>query len=341
MHRTFAVILVCLLAGSLSAQVFPRIEKKAVMSRITSGKPEPEVKETPEPEDPVDKEDVVDGEKALKRYNELLAGYARDERAQKKAFTKHTDEVHVSVRDYLEGIYLMRLGYYKDAERKLKDVGVNVRRESEISTPELIAASEEIKDGSSYYYRMIAVVMQEWDDFKDQEEAEEAWKKASTEGIKIRAELVKLVKEGKASSDSDVEKLMTGWLLAAKRQWVQTWRRETNIHEHPESSLSWQFFIASTGSRGNNMKEEYTPNYLKQRAALQVMKEFWPDSAYLKNGTCDATLAVNYLSTGQLDDVEPCLEVKEYHNFLGRTALQKGKKAYDDVKKLVKALQNK
>jgi hypothetical protein len=340
MRNLIVLLSSVLLTGALSAQVFPRIEKSDVKERIASGKSDPESRPDPKPK-PKTRRLVVDGEKVLKRYNELLDEYQKNMRTRKKDIRKQIDDLHVSVQDYFEGVFLLRLGEYKDAERKLKGVGVNVRHKSEIKTPELQKASDDIEKGVAYYFRMIAVVMQEWDDFKDEEEAKKAWKGASEKAMKVRGELNRLVKDGKAASDSNVVNLMTAWLLAGRRQWLQTWRFEKNIHEHPESQYTWQFFIAATGSKGNNMKEEYTPNYLKQRAALTVMKEFFPDAGYIKDGRCDSTLAVNYLSTGQVDQVEPCLEVKSYHTMLARTKLQQARKALNDFKALIESLKNK
>ena len=338
---TAIVVLLAALFASVSyAQIFPRIEKEDVKKRIATGSAEPEAKDEPEPEDTPEDTDV-DGDKALKRYNELLDSYLKDERAQKKASTKHTDELHVSIRDYFEGVFLLRMGMYKEAERKLKDVGVDVKREKEIKSPELQKQADEIKKGIAYYQRMIAVVMQHWDDFKTEEDAEAAWAKASKDGIEVRSELEKLIKNGKAAEDSKVVNYMTAWLLATKRQWVQTWKYEQNIKKHPESQFSWQFFIAATGSRQNNMKEDYTPHYLKQRAALQVMREFFPHTNYVRGGNCDVTMAVNHLSVGQLDEVDDDLLPRDYHSIAGRAELLKARKIQQDFNDGFKALQNK
>lgn len=338
---TAIVVLLAALFASVSyAQVFPRIEKEDVKKRIATGSAEPEAKDEPEPEDPP-KDTDVDGDKVLKRYNELLAEYLKDDRAQKKASTKHTDEMHVSVRAYFEGVFLLRMGMYKEAERKLKDVGVEVKRESEIKSDALQKQADEIKKGVAFFHRMIAVVMQHWDDFKTEEDAEAAWQKASKEGVDIRSDLEKLIKAGKASSDSNIVQYMTAWLLVAKRQWVQTWKHEQNIRKHPESQFSWQFFIASTGSRQNNMKEDYTPQYLKQRAALQVMREFFPHTNYVRGGNCDVTLAVNFLSVGQLDEVDDALTARDYHSIAGRAELLKARKIQEEFENGFIALQNK
>lgn len=337
MQKAFCILIVCLLGSTLSAQIFPRIEKQDVKRRVATGATETDTPETPDPEPETV---VVDGEKALKRYDELLAAYVKEEYAQKKAMTKHVDDLHASVRDYLEGVFMLRLGMYKDAARKLDSVGLSVKRESEIKTGELLNIANEIKKGSAYYYRMVAVVMQEWGDFETEEEAIEAWKKASDEATEIRTELQKEIKAGRATSDSNIANLMTAWLLTAKRQWVQAWKYEQNVRKFPESPFTWQFFIASQGSRQNNMKDEYTPNYLKQRAALQVMKEFFPHTLYVSGGSCDTTLAINYLSTGQLDEIEACLKPQEYHSLLGRAALQKGRKAAEDYEAWIEKLKN-
>lgn len=340
MTRLVLMLALLLFTATAQAQIFPRIEKEDVKKRIASGGAQPE--ERPEPE-PADEEAPaqVDGALVLKRYREILDGLQKDERGQKKAMTKHTDEVHESVRDYLEGIFLLRLGMYKEAERKLKDVGVSVRREGEIKTPELMKFSEEVKAGKAYYYRMMAVILREYGSFKTEAEAEAAWAKAAEEGGKVKRELEKLVDSGKVPGETDVLRDMTAWLLTAKREWLNLHKAEQNVVEYPDNLNSWTFLVNNTGSKQNELQKEYTPNYLKQRAALQVIKEFWPKAPYVAGGVADVTLTLNHIGCGQLDGWEAFLEPRDYHNLAGKIVLKKARdnaKTYIDI---IEALKNK
>jgi hypothetical protein len=332
-----ALLIATLLAASAHAQIFPRIEKDDVKKRIAGGAAQPEEEPTePTPEEnPAD----VDGAAALRRYNELLSGYLKEEKAQRKAMTKHTDELFAGVRDYYEGVFLLRMGFYKDAERKLKDVGVSVRNEKDIATPELLRAAEEIKAGKAYYYRMIAAVMLEYTGFKTEKDAEAAWKKAALEGIKVRDELSALVDRGKVSDD-DYTQEMTAWLLTAHTEWLKLFKAEQNLQDHPENLNTWLFVVGATGIRQDD-KIEYTPNFLKQRAALTVIKEFWPESLWVKSAVIDAGLGQNRLQVGQLDDIETFFEKQPYHSVLGAAGLQKQLDAVKDALRQVEALKNK
>ena len=337
MTRTLAILLVYLTTMPVFAQVFPRIEKTEVKQRIATGAKDIEDSDKPDTK-PDDRAAPVDGDKVLKRYNEILAGYT--EREQKKLMTKHTQDLHISVRDYLEGIFLLRLGMYKDAGRKLDDVGYTIKRESEIATPELLKLTDEIKSGKAYYYRMMAVVLEHYKDFKDEKEAEAAWMSAAKDGTKVRRELERLVDTDKLTGSLDIVGDMTSWLITARREWLGLYKAERNINEHPESILTWQLLINSTGSKQNDMKQEYTPNYLKQRAALRVVKEFWPAANYVIGGWADVTLGLNHLGSGQIDDWQTYLEPKSYHTDGGKKVLigaQAVAKGYMDVIEALKS----
>ena len=338
MPRLCLMLTVCLFASAAFAQVFPRIEKADVKQRIaTDGKQPDDVESTDDK--PEDTAVAVDGPTVLRRYREILKGYVdADER---KAMTKHVNEVHVSVRDYLEGIYLLRLGMFKEAERKLKDVGHTVRKENEIGTPELLNLANEIKSGKAYYYRMMAVALQHYGEFKNEKEAQDEWADAAKDAGKVRRELEKLVDSNSITGSEDVPPMMTAWLLTARREWLNLYKAEKNIEEHPENVLSWQFLVGNTGSKQNDLKQEYTPNYLKQRAALQVMKEFWPKALYVTGAWADVTLTLNHLGCGQLDNWQDFLAEQDYHGPGGKALLKKSRENVETYIKVIEALKNK
>ncbi|MBZ0136972.1 MAG: hypothetical protein K8I27_11420 [Planctomycetes bacterium] len=335
MIRSTCVLVLLLSAAALQGQIFPHIEKEDVKRRITTGKQDPEVE--PEPAKP----EALDGDKVLRRYNEILDGYIKEERAQKKAMTKHVNDLHVSAQAYLEGVFLLRLGFYEDADKQLDKVGTSVKRESEIKTDQLKQVSDDIKSGKAYYFRMKAAVLRGYTSFEDDDAAVAGWRDAAIEGKKVRDELEKLKDAGRLSGEQDVLKLMTTWMLSARIEWMSLYRLEKKTRDEPANINAWLQLITATGSKQNKLGDEYTPHYLKQRAAIEVVKEFWGTSDYVRGGAADVTLALNAIGCGQLDDWETHLERKDYHSTAGVIVLEGGRKMAGDYKRAIDGLMNK
>lgn len=335
MIRTTSALLLLVFAASLHGQIFPRIEKEDVKKRIATGNTETEP-DVEQPEDPKPRE--VDGAAVLKRYNEILEGYLNDERAQKKAMTKHVEEIPSELQDYLEGVFLLRMGFYKDAERKLDDVGTVIKKDSEIKTDVQKQFADDIKSGKAWYFRMMAIVLQGYEGYDTEEEAVAAWRKAAGEGIKMRGELDDLKKQGKLTGKKNVSGQITVWMLTARTEWLELYNAEKGIKDEPGKINSWLNLISATGSKQNKLQEEYTPHYFKQRAALEVVKEFWPDSGYVTGAMADVVLAVNKVGSGQLDNWEAHLEKKPYHTPGGLIVLDTGRKLAGDFKRAIDEL---
>ena len=329
------LLLTLIFAVSLHAQIFPRIEREDVQRRIAKGSDDPEPDIT-EPDGPT----VVDGKAVRARYAELLAGFLDDERAQKKAMTKHVGELHPSVQDYLEGVFLLRMGFYKDAVRKLDDVGTVVRKENEMKNDALKQIADDIKSGKAWYFRMKAVVLQNYEGYDTEEEALEGWRKAAVKGLEVRKELVDLKNDGKLRGKQDVAGQITAWMLTARTEWLNLFKAEKAVQDKPDKINTWLNLISATGSKQNLLRDEYTPHYLKQRAALLVVKEFWPKSGYVTGAAADVTLAVNKVGTGQMDDWESHLDKQPYHTPAGVNVLDTGRKIADGYNRTFEAMKN-
>ena len=338
MLKTTSALLLLLFAATLQAQIFPRIEKEDVKQRIASGstEPEPEIEEPDKPEKPKE----VDGATVLKRYNEILDGMLKEQRAQKKDMTKHVAELHPSVHDYLEGIFLLRMGFYEDADRKLKGVGTDVRNESELKNDTLKQMADDIKSGKAIFFRMKAVVLQNYQSYDTEADALEGWRKAAAAGVAVRKELNELKDADKLTGKQDISAQITAWLLTARIEWLDLYRAEKATRDEPGRINSWLDLISATGSKQNMLKDEYTPHFLKQRAALMVVKEFWPDSGYVKGAAADVTLAINKVGCGQLDEWESHLEKKEYHTPGGLIVLESGRKMAGEYNRAFEAMKN-
>lgn len=340
MIRTTSALLLMIFAASLHGQIFPRIEKEDVKKRIANGETGPQPEDV-EPGDTDPEPTKVDGDEVLKRYKEILDGFDKEERAQKKAMTKHVDELHPSVQDYLEGVFLLRLGFYEDAEEKLDGIGTTVRKETDLNTLELKALADEIKSGKALYFRMKAVVLQHYEGYDSDEEALQGWRMAATAGLEVRKELIELKNDGKLTGRQDVGGQITTWMLTARNEWLNLYKAEKATREEPGKLNSWLNLIGATGSKQNKLKDEYTPHYLKQRAALMVVKEFWPKSGYVTGAAADVTLAVNKVGCGQLDDWESHLEKQPYHTPGGLLVLEGGRKVAGDFKRIIDGLSKK
>lgn len=69
----------------------------------------------------------------------------------------------------------------------------------------------------------------------------------------------------------------------------------------------------------------FTTNYLVQRAALTVLKEFWPEDGHVSGGFADLELGRNHLHLLQLNAWEPFYEAKPYHTEGGGRTLAAGR----------------
>lgn len=329
------IALCLLLAAPLGAQVFPRLEKPAVAEHTGGGDSN---EKTPPDDDPVpDKpqpEPAVDGAAVLKRYDELLKSLLDDKRGNQDRTKGTVNRCHESVRDYLTGRSLLKLGYYSEAEKTLEDVGHSVKKGDDVKSAELKMLHAEIRAGKAYHYRMVAAVMQHYTNFSDDEDYEKAWKKATADATKIIERLQKALDQGKvdeAARTTIAE--MNSWLVTEKSQWRALWSAEKQVRANPAQPGMWIALAGAVTSHGNN--NEYTPHFLKQRAAITLVKEYWPRQPYVVGGLADSTLALNYAASLQLEDAGQWCEPKEYHSMVGRVALKEARKKVDEIADIV------
>lgn len=337
--RPILAALACLaLCAPLCAQVFPRIEKESVQKRI-AGTPAEKEPDNPLPDTPAD---AVDGEAVLKRYNELLSAMVAAKKDQLKASTRWTDQAHESARKYLEARALLRLGFYDDAARSYDSVGYTVKKEGEVKTQELRNIVNEIKSGKAYYFRMIAVVMQEYRSFKDDAELDAAWERALKEAEKVRKELQTAIDRKRVDEVGGPLTIreMDGWKIAAKNYWRALWTAERNVTEKADNMNSWVALVNAAGPRDLRAAEDHAPHYLKRRAAALVIRQFWPSAPYVKGGFADMVLAQSHLGVFQCDDYGQYLQPQDYHNLAGRALLSEARKQGDALVEVIRKLRN-
>lgn len=338
MRPILAAIACLALCAPLCAQVFPRIEKDSVQKRI-AGAPVEKENENPTPETPTD---AVDAEAVLKRYNELLSAMVAGKKDQIKSSTRWTDQAHESVRKYLEARALLKMGFYDDAARAFDAVGHTVKKEGEIKTQELRNLATEIKTGKAYYFRMIAVMMQEYRNFKNDEEFNAAWEKGLKEADKVRKELQTAVDRKRVDEVGGplIIREMTGWQVSGKNYWRALWIAEKNLAEKADNMNSWVALVNATGPRDLKGAEDQTPHFLKRRAAALVLRQFWPNAPYVKGGFADVTAASTHLGVYQCDEHAQYLVAQDYHNLAGRALLGEVRKQCDAVVEIITKLRN-
>src|SRR5690606_29744360 len=155
--RLLVVGLALWLCGPMHGQIFPRIEKDEIKSRLQSGE-SGAVKEPPTETRNDPPAAAVDGKKVLERYDALLELYKRENRQLRGEITDTVAATHPAVRDFLEGRALLRAGEYRDAERKLRGVGLG-GDDPESPPDALKQLLAQIRGGEAYYLRMIAAAM--------------------------------------------------------------------------------------------------------------------------------------------------------------------------------------
>ncbi len=316
--RLLVVGLALWFCGQMHGQIFPRIEKDEIKSRLQSGESgavkEPPAEARNDPPAP-----SVDGTKVLERYDAQLELYKRENRQLRAEIADAAAMTHPAVRDFLEGRALLHAGEYRDAERKLRGAGLGGDN-PENPTDSLKQMLSRIRGGEAYYLRMIAAAMQNWYDFKDEAALNSAWSRARRDGEKVVTELRRLNAEGTA----DAVSRMNAWLVNAPALWRTTWTALNNARQHADNANSWKQLASATGV-ADDARPEYTPMYLVQRAALTVLVEFWPADPFVRDGFADIGLGLNRLALLQLEGWQGYFEPKAYHAAAAARTLEAGK----------------
>ncbi len=326
MTRILTLLAVTAMCATLSAQSFPHLEKKKVKSAVGAAAKTDKPDET-KPE--VVKAGDVDGAAVLAKYDELLAAFFTDKKGQKAMFEVNTKGVVESLRDYLEGQALLRLGFYKDAKKKFDDVGHTVKGYDELRNSSQENIADEIQGGKAYYFKIVATVMEHYEYFETAEELDSSWKKADRDAAKIVKDLRKQVKRKRIEETVGEQMLVeiNNWLLQQKGNWRVLWAAERACKNNPENINSWLMLVGCTGSNGTGRLKEKTPAYLlKQRAALDVIKKFWVTNNFVMAGQADELYGYNHLGALQFDEASNALKEKSYHTRAGKGKLRFARK---------------
>ncbi|MDC1143080.1 hypothetical protein OAU50_08310 [Planctomycetota bacterium] len=341
MKRILSMLAVTACCTAVAAQSFPHLEITKVRRAVgaaesaTSKTPNPGVK-TPE----VIKPEDVDGAKVKVLYDELLTAYMKDKKDQVSLYEVETKDIVDPFRDYLESLNLLRLGFYKDAAKGFEDVGYEVKNYDDLNGQIQTNMADEIMGGKAYYYQVVAVVMEEYETFESIDELESGWKKADREAGKIIKDLKKVIKRKKIDATIGDRLVIDiqNWLLEEKSSWRVMWSAEMACQKYPENFSSWQSLVNCTGSKRSARLKESTPAYLKQRAAIEVIKKFWVTNAWVMDGSADQTLALNFAGCLQIEDADAALEEQPYHTRDGKKKLRFVANSMRTVKAILKKL---
>ncbi|MHC4841077.1 MAG: hypothetical protein ACYTDT_09010 [Planctomycetota bacterium] len=325
MSRILTLLAIAGLCTSLSAQSFPHLDIDKVRRSVNaSGNGSGTVKTPDDTEPEVIKPEDIDGDTVLAHYKSLLDGYMKDKKGQIDKFEVYSKDVVDSLKDYIEGKTLLRLGFYDEAEDKFKGVGYEVKDFEKMTEQQQKDVANEIRSGKAYYHWVVAVVMKHYKTFEDDDELNAAWKKADKEASKVIGKLKRAIKSKKIEAvlgDRLVIDIQN-WLLNQKNNWRALWNAERSCNKYPGNISSWQSLVAVTGTTGKSRLREVTPAFLKQRAALEVIKKFWVTDSWVMGGSADAALAYNYYWCNFFPDALSSVIEKSYHTRAGKKRLR-------------------
>lgn len=315
--RGFTLMLLALLSPCLAAQIFPHIEKPDVQRRAGV---QPSEAPKPPAAAPVE-ETIPDSEAAHERFSELLEKFSRDNAVFRDIQAKQLSRIHPSIRDYITGIILLRLGQYNDAERRLRAVGHSVTREGETQPEAVQQEITRIRRGDAYLYRIAAATMRHWT--TEDDAVERALQRAQRDAEGIIRELRNHAQAGRILDGDAILNAANNWLEAMPERWAARRTAEVEARHNLGEALAWRELAAATS--GERPSDTFTPNYLMQRAALMVLKEFWPDDPQVTGGFADLELGRNHQLALQLDEWEAFFEPQPYHSEGGERTLAAGK----------------
>jgi hypothetical protein len=338
MRVVAGLICAAIFSGAAAAQIFPDLEITEIQRRMQSPAetpPDP----GPAPADPRPQPDPSEQVNAYERFQEVLAEYQSNLDAIRRESSEYTRDIHVSVRAYVEGMYLLRMGRYTEAERVLSRVGHSVSREREVTDEAGLALIAEIKAGKAYYYGAIALTMTFWDNFRTESDLQRAWSNALARAQRSHLSTFETqAGRGNLADYDEVERLIVSFRLNGESNWRTRWQAEQRVREHHQNAESWQSLVQATGSGDSLTRQVTTPDHIRQRAALRVLVELFQESAYVASGLADIALGYNHIAIGQIKDYRAHFQPKPYHRPAAADRLAQAASAADRLVTAIEGL---
>jgi hypothetical protein len=319
--RICTVLTALLLCTATQAQIFPHIEKRDIRQRYAT---EAEHEEQKQPDAQPDRTAWLAFERNLAQQREQFG-------AARPGALPHVATMHASVRDYVAGIVALNTEQYREADRLFRGVGHTPRRAPDDANEALKSVLAQIEGGRAYYLRAVAVSMQHWSDFADDDELARAHERGLREARRAAAPLSQL--EGSEAATRE----FTTWLERSLDAWKELHRAKHYARENPHEAAAWRRLAAASGSL-ELLGRDDAPMYLTQRAALEVMIEHWPEDPFVAGGFADMALGYSELRLGRLDAWAAHFEPRPYHSEGGRRALTAARTAAGQFAAMLNAL---
>lgn len=309
--RPVALLLALLLAAPLCAQVFPKVDKDKVAEDIDRAKkgdqPTPETPKDPLKDPPKDPPKAVDGQAALKRFTELRDALRKQENSESRESAKVLDQYQPICREYFAAHALLKGGYYKEASRAFKKLGIPTDDETKELRGEALARAKELQSGRHYYYRMIADVMAKYEFKTDDGDYERMWTGAEKAGQAVVKDLQGAIsrKQIDETTGGITVRRLENWLKEEHAKWDELRNAEKALNENPGDISNWTRLLTAVSARE---REDATPDYATARPILTVLKEFWAHDSMVRRGNIDVGLAFIHTALFQFERANAALE---------------------------------
>lgn len=330
--KPFVFLLAVFVAAPLCAQVFPKTDKDKVSEDIERARKNGEQPDTPPKDSPKDPPKAVDGAAALARFQTLREGMRKQESSESRESAKVLDQYHDAVSGYLAAHAALKAGFYKEASRAFKKCAVPSDEELKGYKGEVRARVVELQAGRHFYYRMIADVLSYYAYSENDGEFDRTWTRAEKHGQTVVKELQQAIlrKQIDETMGGITLRRLENWLKEERGHWGSLRDAEKALNENPGEITHWTRYLNVVSARE---RDDATPDFISARAALTVIKEYWPQDSLVRRGNIDAGLAWVFTALYQFERANAALD--------GATQLsEEGVRYVEDQRRRIQEVQN-
>lgn len=308
--RLLVLLLAFCVAAPICAQVFPKTDKDKVSEEIERARKsgeQPDKPDTPPKDPPKDPPKAIDGAAVLARFNTLRDGLRKQESSESRESAKVLDLYQDSVAGYLSAQASLKAGFYKEASRAFKKLSAPSDDELKAYKGEVRERAVELQAGRHYYYRMIADVLSHYSYSDNDGDFERAWTRAEKQGQAVVKDLQQAIlrKQIDETMGGITLRRLENWLKEERQYWGNLREAEGAITSNPGDIANWTRYVSLVSARE---REDTTQDLTSARAALTVIKEFWPQDSLVRRGNIDAGLAWVYTALYQFERANAVLE---------------------------------
>lgn len=245
---------------------------------------------------------------AYKRFVEIRSRFSKS--GEKTEIDRVLRGVPAVIAIYLKGKAWISLGYYKDASNELKRIVWPIP-DGYILNPVQERVVDEINTGRHWRLRMIAEAWAPFSDFDNRDQLDREWEnKGKRNAQAVINDFEKAINAKPAGMNEAVARTqlraMQNWLETGKDNWLRLWLARRTCQEKEEDINNWLTLINIAGpynQRGPQrlLSNELCPSILDARAALLVLREFFPDDGRVKGGMSEVAVARTHIAVLQVD----------------------------------------